>query len=432
MKTSLEKLDGLKRSLTVELPIQTFTEKSDKILQKMAPNAAVNGFRKGKIPLPVLRQQFGERASADAVNEMVNETLADALTKVKATPAGRPEITKIDSKNKDNFSYTVTFEVYPEIKIADFSKLKIEQFEVTISKTDEDKTLEGLIEQSTEYEPVKRKSIIGDRLSIDFKGLIAGEEFAGGEAKDFKLLLGKSTMIKGFEDGLMGVVAEQKLNLDLNFPKDYHNAQLSGKAVNFAITVHNVSTPKTPKLDADFAKKFGEKDIDSLKNNMKKRMRVEADNRIANQNKNAIFDVLLAANDFKVPQGSIDNEAQNLFQEMQTRMQQQGIPPNNKLSIATFHPEAQRRVKLGLLIAQIADDNKLTANKAQIDEKLAQMSQDYGKDAQQMIDYYNEDASRLSSIELLVVEKKVQDAILAKAKVSKKTKKFAEITQQPA
>ncbi|MBE8189674.1 MAG: trigger factor [Candidatus Thioglobus sp.] len=428
MQISLAKLDGLKRTLTVELPAQTFKQKSDKILQKMSPSVAINGFRKGKVPLAVLQQQFGEKANSDAVNEIVNETLVEALQQAKVTPAERPEITKIDSNNKDNFSYTVAFEIYPEVKVANFSKLKIEQFEVEISPSDEEKTLNELLEKSTKYTPVKRKSVLGDQISVDFKGTISGVEFAGGDAKDFKLVLGKGVMIKGFEDGLLDASAEQKLSLDLDFPKDYHSAELAGKAVNFAITVNEISAPKVPKLDDDFAKKFGEKDIQTLKTNLQKQLRLEADARIANQNKEAIFTALLAANDFAVPQASIDNEAQNLLQEMSARLQQQGLPADNKLPASTFNPEAKRRVMLGLLIAQIAKEQKFTASKAQIDEKLIAMSQNYGAEAQKMIDYYNEDASRLSSIELLVVEKMVQEAILAKAKVSIKSKKFDEIT----
>ena len=429
MKTSLATLDGLKRALTVELPVETFSQKTDKILQKMALKVAINGFRKGKVPLSVLRQQFGKDASTDATNEIANETLADALMQVKATPAGRPIITKTDTKDENSFSYTVEFEVYPDIKVADFSKLKIQQASVKITTADEENTFDGLIQQSTEYKAVKRKAQSGDQLTIDFKGTIDGKIFAGGEAQDFKLILGKGSMIAGFEEGLVGMEAEQTTNLDLTFPQDYQATQLAAKEVNFAITVKQVASPEELKLDVNFAKKFGDKDIDSLKKNIKTQMRVEADNRIANQNKDAIFAALLAANDFKVPQSSIDHETQNLAQEMQQRMQQQGIPASSgNLPASTFDAEAQRRVKLGLLVAQIAQDNKFEASNQQIDEKLKEMAQLYGKNAQQMIEYYNKDASRRSSIELLVVEKMVQDVILAKAEVTTISKKFTEVT----
>ena len=430
MKTSLETLDGLKRSLTVKLPADIFKQKTDAVLQKMASQVSIDGFRKGKVPLTMLRQKFGDNATSDAVNDIVNETLVDALAEAKVTPAARPTITKIDSKDKKEFTYTVEFEVYPEIEIADFSKLKIEQTKVKITKADEDRTLEGLIDQSTEYKSVKRKSKDGDQVTIDFEGSMDGEVFDGGKATDFQLILGKGTMIKGFEDGLTDVASGKSISLDLTFPKDYHAPQLAGKEVTFEITVTDVSSPKAPKLDNKFAEKFGEKDMDALNKSMKEQMRVEIDGRIAEENKNAVFDALLAVNDFTVPQGSVDAEAQNLLQEMQERMQQQGMQSQTDLEASAFNTEATRRVKLGLLINAVASNHNLTASKEQLDAKLIEMSQMYGENAQQMIDYYNEDPTRLTHVELLVVEKMVQDAVLDKATVTFKNKKFQEVTKQ--
>jgi len=350
------------------------------------------------------------------------------LADVKVTPAARPTITKIDSKDKDDFSYTVEFEVYPKIEVADFSKLKIEQTEVKITKADEEKTLEGLITQSIEYKSVKRKSKDGDQVTIDFEGIMDGKVFDGGKATDFQLVLGKGSMIKGFEDGLTDVAAGKSISLDLTFPKDYHAPELAGNKVTFEISVTDVSSPKTPKLDNKFAEKFGEKDMDALKKGMKEQMRVEIDNRLSEENKNAIFDALLAANDFVVPQASIDNEARNLLQEMQERMQQQGMQPQADLEASAFNTEGERRVKLGLLIGEVASSNNLTASKDQLDAKLEEMSQMYGENAQQMIDYYNEDPTRLTHVELLVVEKMVQDVVLEKADITFKNKKFQEVT----
>lgn len=433
MKASLATLEGLKRALTVKLPIETFRQKSDKILQKIAPTVAVNGFRKGKVPLSVLHQQFGERASSEAVNEIVNETLGDALAQVKLTPAEQPAITKVDLKDEDNFSYTVEFEVYPQINVADFAKLNIAQSTVEITQADEDKTLEKLIEQSTEYKAVKRKSKKGDRVRIDFNGTVDGKVFEGGKATNFELILGSGSMIAGFEDRLTGTLAGKTLNLDLTFPKDYQITKLAGKAVNFMVTLIEVAAPKVPTLNAEFAKKLGESSINTLKKGIKERMHVEANNRLENQNKEAIFNALLAANDFDAPQSSIDNEAQNLLQEMEARMQEYDTPQSNgSLPASTFNPEAQRRVKLGLLVAQIARDNKLTASTAQIEEKIKEMAQRYGENVQQMLDYYTKDAARRSSIELLVVEKMVQQLILDKARVSTNSKTFQAVTQQRA
>lgn len=433
MKTSLNTLDGLKRSLTVELPVATFKQKTDQVLQKMASQVSIDGFRKGKVPVSIMRKQFGARANSDAVNEIVNDTLFDALSEVKITPASRPDITEINTESEETFTYTVAFEVYPEVKVTDFSTLKVEQAEVEITQADEDKTLKGLTEQAVEYKAVKRKSKQGDQVTIDFKGMLDGEVFEGGVASDFKLILGKGSMIKGFEEGLLGVASGDSTTLDLTFPKAYHAPKLADKAVVFEIKIKEVSEPVMPELDAKFSVKFGAKDMDTLKINMRKQMDVKAANRLNNQNKDVLFSVLLEANNFDVPQASINQEAQNLLQEMQQRLQQQGMPSQgNNMPASTFNPEAERRVKLGLLINQIATDNKIEATKEQLDAKLAEMAESYGENSQKMLDYYNADPSRMSTIELMVVEKMVQDLILKEAKVTIKKVAFEEITQTQA
>lgn len=424
MKTSLKTLDGLKRTLTVELTAEIFKQKTDKVLKNIAIKAQIDGFRKGKVPMSILRKQFGAQASSDAVNEVVNDTLMDALTEAKVTPASRPNITKIDAENEKTFSYTVEFEVYPEIKVADFSKLKVEQAEAKITKADEDKTLKSLTEQAIEYKVVKRKSKKSDQVMIDFKGMLNGEVFEGGVASDFKMVLGKGSMIEGFEEGIKGIAAGGSTTLDLTFPKKYHAPQLAGKAVVFEVEMKEVAEPTEPKLDDKFATRFGEKDMDALKASMKKQMGVEVTNRLANQNKDALFGVLLEANSFDVPQASIDQEAEVLLQDMQQRMQQQGMPSQGDMLASTFNPEAERRVRLGLLVNQIANDNKIEATKEQLDAKLTEMAESYGEQKQQMLDYYNADPSRMTSIESMVVEEMVQDLILKDAKVTTKKINF--------
>jgi len=430
MKTSLAELEGLKRSLTVELPIDTFKTKTDKVLQSMASQAKIDGFRKGKVPISLLRKRFGASASADAANEVVSETLGDALEESKANPAAQPMLTKIDSKDDKIFYYTVEFEVFPEIQAGDFSKIKVEQIDVKITKEDEKSTVDGLKEQLTEYTTVKRKSKLGDRLTIDFKGMIDGEVFDGGEAENFDLIIGKGSMIEGFEEGLTDISSNKTVTLDLKFPKQYHAQNLAGKDVTFEITLKDVGAPKIPKLDEKFAEKFGEKDMESLYKKMKAQMRIEADGIVAKQNKDAVFAELLVANEFEVPQSSVENEAQSLLQEMEARLQQQGIPSNDKIHASEFTEEATKRVKLGLLVNKIATDNKLSAGKAQVNDKLKEISQSYGENAQQMIDYYNQDPKRLAGIESLVIEKMVVDLVLEKAKVTSKNMKFKEVTQQ--
>jgi trigger factor len=430
MKTSLEKLEGLKRSLTVELPIDTFNQKTDKVLQSMASQAKIDGFRKGKVPVSLLRKRFGASASTDAANEVVNETLGNALEESKSNPVSQPTLTKIDSNDGKFFYYTVEFEVFPEVKAADFSKIKVEQVKVKITKEDEDRTLNGLKEQLTEYATVKRKSKTGDRLTIDFKGTIDGEVFDGGEAENFIIVLGKGSMIEGFEDGLTDVSTGKSLKLNLTFPKEYHADNLAGKDVIFEINVKDVASPKKPKLDEKFAEKFGEKDMDSLYIALKERMRVEADSIVSKRNKDSVLEQLLQENDFEVPQASVESEAQLLLKDMESQLQQQGIPSNGNIPLSNFNDEATKRVKLGILVRKIVEDNKLSAEKDQVNDKLKEMAQSYGENAQQMIDYYNQDPNRLAGIESLVIEQMVVDLVLEKAKVTSKNLKFEEVTQQ--
>jgi trigger factor len=433
MKTSLETLAGLKRSLTVDLPIDTFNQKVDKILKTMASQVSIDGFRKGRVPVSIVKKRFGDNANSDAVNEIVNETLVEALADVQAKPADRPEITKIDKNNDKIFSYTVEFEIFPKIEIADFSKLEVEQIEADITKDDEEKTLAGMQEQLIEFKKVERKSKTGDRVAMDFIGTIEGEIFDGSEAKDFKLVLGKGAAIPGFEKAVTDVEAGAVVNLDVNFPDDYQATHLAGKPVKFAITINEIGEPNTPKLDIEFAKKFGEKDMDTLLVSVKEQMRTEIDGRIEQINKDAIFNALLDANKFEIPQSSIDSEAQRLLAEMQERMQQQGQTPKTDMPASLFNDEASRRVQLGLIVSQIASDNKMVASMEQIDAKIADISKSYGENgenAQQLIDYYNEDVTRKSSIELMIIEKMTQDKILEKATIKVIKKKFTDITGQ--
>jgi len=427
MKTSLETLNGLKRALTVELAADLFEQKTNEVLKDIATKAQIDGFRKGKVPMAILRKQFGAQASSDAVNDVVSDTLMDALTDAKVNPASRPNITKIDAENKETFSYTVEFEVYPEIKVADFSTVKVEQLEATMTAADEDETLKGLSDSAVDFKAVERQSQDGDQVIIDFKGSLNGEVFEGGVAADFKLVLGKGSMIEGFEDGLQGVAAGDSVTLNLTFPEEYHASQLAGKEVVFEVDVKEVAVPTAPELDDKFAEKFGEKTMDGLRKSISERMGVELKTRLANQNKDALFSALLEVNDFEVPQASVDQEAEVLWQDMQQHMKQQGM--TSQVLASTFNSEATRRVKLGLLVNQIATENKIEATKEQLDAKLAEMAASYGEQAQQMIDYYNADPSRMTSIESMVVEEMVQEVILKSAEVTAKQTTFKAVQQ---
>ena len=427
MKTSLTTLEGLKRSLTVELPVDIFNERTEKIIKGLAGKVRVDGFRKGKIPPAVLKQRFGGSAKSDAATEIVGETLADALTDADVSPATQPSLTNIDTENADSLIYTLEFEVYPEIKVNALSKLTIDQVSSQVTEEDEERALQDLQDRSTEYKTVKRKSKDGDRLIIDFEGLLDGESFEGGAAEGFEIVLGKGTMIEGFEKGLIDVASGKTVEVNATFPEDYHVENLAGREAVFKVKVNEIGSEIKLIRDDEFAKKYGEKDFETMKSRMTNQMKLELDSRLVQQNKDTAFSALLEANDFEVPEGSISSEAEKLQQDMESRMEQQGMPSKGKLPAEMFNEEAARRVKLGLLINKIATDSEITAEKDLVDAKLNEMSLQYGESAQQMIDWYNTDPSRLANIESIVVEDLVAKHVAEKAKVTTTDKTFLEI-----
>ena len=427
MKTSLNTLDGLKRSLTVELPVDTFNDKTEKIIKSLATKVRIDGFRKGKIPANILRQRFGASAKSDAATEMVSETLEDALKDADVVPAAQPSLTNVDTENSESLIYTIEFEVYPEIKVNTLSSLKIDQVTSKVTEEDEERALQDLQDRSTEYKSVKRKSKEGDRLVIDFEGLMDGESFEGGAAEGFEIVLGRGTMIDGFEKGLIDIAPGKTVEVNATFPEDYHVENLAGREAVFKVKVNEVGSPIELKRDDEFAKKFGEKDFETMKTRMTSQMKIELESRLVQQNKDTAFSALLEANDFEVPDGSVSSEALRLQQDMESRMEQQGMPSKGKLPVEMFNEEAARRVKLGLLINKIATDSEITAEKDLVDAKLNEMSLQYGESAQQMIDWYNTDPSRLANIESIVVEDLVAKHIADEAKVTSTEKNFLEI-----
>ena len=427
MKTSLTTLEGLKRSLKVELPVETFNQKTEQIIKGLATKVRIDGFRKGKIPANILRQRFGASAKSDAATEMVSETLEDALKDADGVPAAQPSLTNIDTENSESLIYTIEFEVYPEIKLNSLSSLKIEQVTSKVTEEDEERALQDLQDRSTEYKSVKRKSKEGDRLVIDFEGLMDGEPFEGGAAEGFEIILGRGAMIEGFEQGLIDVASGKNVEVNAAFPEDYHVENLAGREALFKVKVNEVGSPIELKRDDEFAKKFGEKDFETMKSRMSSQMKLELDSRLVQQNKDTAFSALLEANDFEVPEGSVSSEALRLQQDMESRMEQQGMPSKGKLPAEMFNEEATRRVKLGLLINKIATDSEITAEKDLVDAKLKEISLQYGESAQQMIDWYNTDPSRLANIESIVVEDLVAKHIADKAKVTSTEKNFLEI-----
>lgn len=426
MKTSLNSLEGLKKSLTVELAIDFFISKKDNLMKKFSKEAKIDGFRKGRVPINILKKHFGDKADSDASNEIISESLAKALKNENVVPADRPVLAKIDLENKKIFSYTVEFEIFPDIEVVSFANLEIKQFKSSISETDQSQALQELQENATEFNPVKRKSKTADRLIIDFEGTINNEPFEGGAHENFEIIIGKGLMIEGFEEGITGVMADKDKEIEVKakFPANYSVKELSKKQAVFKIKVKEVGAPKVVKIDNDLAKIYGDKDLASMKQRIFKQMQKELDDRLAQINKNEVFDAVLKANKFDIPQSTVDTEAQRLQADMQQKMAQQGST-DNKIPQEIFQEEASKRVRLGVLVNKIAKDNKIVVKKEFIESKIKDMASNYNEDYQQVLSWYKEDRQRMLSVESLVTEEMVVKLIIETAKIKTTTKDFA-------
>ena len=424
MKSSLMELLELKRELAIKIPIANFNKKTDKLLKKMITETKIDGFRKGMVPLSIIKSRFGAIIHNEVANEIVNETLDDALKEASITPATKPLLTKID-KQKDNFCYTVKFEVFPNIKLSNFSELTIEQIKIDITQKNKNEELDYIKNQLTEYKATNHKSKTGDSLTINFQGTINNKAFTGGTAKDFKLILGQGSMIKSFEEGLVGVVANQTLMLKLIFPKDYHKTQLAGKNAIFEITIKEVATV-IELSDSELLKKTNKVDMSSLIKDIKQQMLLKADSYTDKYNKDAVFSALIKAHKFEIPEEFINNESQVLLQEAKNNTKQNKLAVKN-IAVTDFKEQAKLRIKLGLLISKINKDNNLIITKEQIQAKLSNMMQSYGENAQQMINYYNKDSAKLKNIESLLMEQIAVNFILKQVKIKLNHKQYQEI-----
>jgi trigger factor len=428
MKTSVVNLESLERELVVSVPIAEFNTKLDKVLSDLRGKVKIDGFRQGRVPPQIIKQKYGANAKSDAANDIVAEVLPQAFETEKLYPAGQPELTKLDFDNADEFSFTVKFEVYPEVKLGDLSKLTVEQITSKISKEDEEKTLTGLKEQAATTKVVKRAAKMDDKVKINFEGFVDGEAFDGGKAEDFSLTLGKNTMIPGFEEALVGKNPGEEFEFNINFPDDYQAENLKGKEATFKITINEVEEVIFPEVDDEFAKKFGKDSVEDLLSGITEQMQIQLDEKLEFANKNNAFDALLAANKIDVPKSSVKVEAQNLLKDMQERMKSQGLPENNNnLNTEIFNEEATKRVKLGLLVNKLTTDNNISATDDEVEEKLKQMAAGYGENAQQMIDYYKNNKDALEGVKSMVVEQKAAQFIIDNAITSTTEKSFTEV-----
>jgi len=429
MQVSVESPNAIERRVTVTVEENQIDEAVQKKLQSLSKTVKLKGFRAGKVPLNVVKQRYGLQAREEVLGDVIQSSFYEAITKEELKPAGMPDFAPKPSNPGDGLEYTATFEIYPEVVISDMSAVSIEKPTTEITDEDLEHMLATIQKQHATWESVDRATKQGDKASIDFVGTIDDVAFEGGTGTDMAVEIGKGQLIAGFEDGLVGLKVGDEKTLDLTFPENYHQKDLAGKPVKFAVTLKKVEEQALPPVDAELAKKMGmdDGDMDKFREEIRSNMDRELNNALETQTKKAVMDALLEAHDVDVPKALIQNEAQALTEQMINNMRQQGMPAEQtKLSPEMFEGEAKRRVSLGLIMAEIVKKEELQADEASVKQKVDAIAEPYEK-SEQVVQYYYGDKQRLAEIESLVIEEQVVNWILSQAKLSDKPMTFQEI-----
>ena len=420
MQVSVETGEGLERKLTVQVPAETVDAQVESRLQSMQHQVKIDGFRPGKVPLSVVKKRYSVQVFQEVAGEVMQNTFRDAVTQENLKPASDPSIEPISFEPGKPLEYVATFEIYPEVELAPISDLKIEKLAAEIQDTDVDTLLDTLRKQKTNWNEADRASADGDRVTISFKGSIDGELFDGGSADDVPLVLGSNSMIPGFEDQIIGMAKEAESTINITFPDDYSASNLAGKPAEFAITVSKVEAPELPELDDAFAKDFGveEGGLNQLREDVRNNMQRELATRISSDLKSKVMDQLLEANSIQVPNAIVLQEAETL--------KQQASEQGNDQVVDVFKEEAERRVKLGMILADLVKLSGLQADQSKVDERIGLMAKDY-QDPSEFVNYYKSNPQMMRGVESLVIEDMIVDWVVDQAKVSTVERSFDEV-----
>lgn len=434
MQISVEATQGLEKRMTIEVPAEKIEEEVTKRLQSMRPKVKLHGFRPGKVPLSVVKKQFGAQVRQEVTGEVISSSFYDAVSEKALKPAGMPKIESNPETTEKGLKFTATFEVYPEFEVTGVESFNIEKPVCEITEADIDAMVEKLQKQQTVWNDVERASQKEDRVSCDFKGTIDGEEFEGGSGNNMPVVLGSNSMIAGFEDALIGKTTGETVEMDLTFPEHYHKEELAGKPVHFSVTLAKIEEPTLPDVDAEFVKNFGVEngDIDAFRNELKDNMQRELDKTLKSKTKNQVMDMLLEANQFDVPQSMIEAEGARIAKQMNDQLQMSGnqLPSNaNLFEGKHFEGEGKRRVALGLIISEIIQSNNIKADADKVRAEIENIAASY-HEPQEVINWYYQDKNRLSEVESAVLENQVVNWVLEKAQVTDKMTSFDEVMNE--
>lgn len=423
-------LGALERRIELAVPLAAVETEVQRRLKRLAKSVKAPGFRPGKVPMSHVSKMHGSGVRQEVLGESLQKSFYEAIESQQFKVAGMPSFEPVESaEDSPDIRFAATFEIYPEVKIENLGSAKLSRPVVSVEDENVEATLQILRKQRREFASVDRASQKDDQVKFDFRGTMDGQPFEGGEATDFVTVIGEGRMLKDFEDNLSGLSAGESRGFDMTFPADYPAANLAGKAVHFDVTMKEVFEPKLPEVDAEFAKSLGVADgnIDTLRAEIKANLEREVKRRIQARLKEAAMDILLEHAQMELPKSLAVMEAERLRKQMLSDIQARGGQIKaEQISADMFKEQAERRVRLGLAVAEIVEANNLGAKPDQVRALVDEYAQGY-EDPQDVVQWYYQDPQRLQEVESLVLEDNVVAWITSQVQTTDEAVKFDEL-----
>ncbi len=447
MATAVETLEKLERRVKLNVLMSDMDTEIEKRLKVRARTAKAPGFRPGKVPMKMVTAQYGAVVQGEVLNELLDRAFRAVSTEHNLRVAGYPRIEPKGDENVDGaIVFQATFEVYPEVKIGDLAGVEIAQSKSEVTDAEIDKTIDILRKQRVHFHTKgvhdahgdggpDTSAQNGDRVTVDFVGKIDGVEFSGGKADDYPFVLGEGRMLAEFEQAVLGLKAGEAKTFNMKFPDDYHGKDVAGKTAEFTITVKNVEWAHLPDIDANLAKSLGiaDGDIQKMRDDIRGNLEREVGSRVKAKTKTNVMDALLKVAELDVPKVLLQQDAERLAEMTREDMRQRGMNVNDMpFPAELFNEQADRRVRLGLILSELVKMHELRATGDQIKSHVEDFAKAY-EDPQQVVKYYFGDRQRLAEVEALVIEENVVNFVLSKAKVTESVVSFDELmgnTQQ--
>lgn len=430
MQTNTEHVNPLERQLEVNIPGDAIEAEVQARLQRLSRTVKVHGFRPGKVPMKMVEQQYGGQVRREVLGDALQKGFADAVRSQSLRVAGYPRFDAKDAPQEGgHYQFVATFEVYPEIQLGDIGGKEIERPVAEVAAKDVDSTIEILRKQRVQFEKTDRPANAGDRLEIDYRGVLDGAEFPGGSAKGYRMVLGEGRLLKDFEDQLAGMAAGQSKSFELTFPEDYHGKDLAGKTVTFEVTVNAVEGPKLPEVNADFARALGvaEGDLEKMRAEIKGNLERELKKRVQGKLKEQVMQMLLDSTRVELPKALVSMEIERLMRQARQDFVARGMDAKDiPLPADIFEEQAKRRVSLGLILAEIVKTHSLEAKPEQVRRLVEEHADSYEQPAE-VVKWYYDNPDRLAEVESLALEDNVVAWALSQAKVTDKATEFDEL-----